>query len=82
MAEKLFPTQGEGDCTRGSEAKKASRDGNKKGAKIMDGKTRYWVSSRRKMYGRILWFQDPATNDRRREISLGKSRDAICYSRS
>lgn len=51
MAEKLFPTQGEGDCTRGSEAKKASRDGNKKGAKIMDGKTRYWVSSRRKMYG-------------------------------
>ena len=44
MAEKLFPTQSEGDYTRGSEG---SRDGNKKGAKIMDGKTRYWVSSRR-----------------------------------
>lgn len=82
MAEKLFPTQSEGGYTRGSETKKASRDENKKDAKIMDGKTRYWVSSHRKVYCRVLWFRGPATNDRRREIPLGKSRDAICYSRS
>ena len=62
--------------------KKGSRDGNKKGGRIMDGKTRYRVSSRCKVCCRIVWFRGPTANDRRREIPLGKSHDAIWHVRS
>lgn len=49
----------------------------------MDRKTRYRVSSRWKVCCRVLWLPGSAvTNNRRREIPPGKSRDTIWHIQS